>query len=277
MQARRLRCVAFTLVEVEKREYMRREPVFIALTVLLLFFPAVVAARAITVITTSEESPEATLAEIMEELYGWDNIIRISDYNAEPGDPIDQFWTYLEKDQEGKKDQQGTAEAKAKFAGYEHQFGFLPSGDEATFYDIFSSGGATQDIYDGYGGSDGTQKGFLDSSQTGDIFRFALNVMPNCGPDYVLSSAPNDNAGGIDQMVTYQITGNDGHCDNVIGNYVIAWEDLRYHSSSFDGDYNDLVVEVSGVVPYNIPEPAALVLLGLGGFVLFLRPGRKTV
>ena len=82
MQARRLRYVAFALVKGEKREDMRRKPVFIALTVLLLAFPTVVAAGAITVITTSEESTEATLAEIMEELYGWDNLIRISPTSA---------------------------------------------------------------------------------------------------------------------------------------------------------------------------------------------------
>ncbi len=57
-------------------------------------------------------------------------------------------------------------------------------------------------------------------------------------------------------MVTWRITGGSA---NTIGNYVLAWEDLR---NLGDKDYNDLVVEVGGVAP--VPEPATMLLFGTG-------------
>ena len=47
--------------------------------------------------------------------------------------------------------------------------------------------------------------------------------------------------------------------DNVIGNYIIAWEDQDLG----DMDYNDLVLEVSGVQTA-IPEPVTILLMGSG-------------
>jgi hypothetical protein len=63
-------------------------------------------------------------------------------------------------------------------------------------------------------------------------------------------------------MVTFLITGGASK-----GNYVIAWEDFN---NLGDKDYNDFVIEVSGVKP--VPEPAtmlisALTLIGGGAFV----------
>ncbi|GAG70442.1 unnamed protein product, partial [marine sediment metagenome] len=46
-------------------------------------------------------------------------------------------------------------------------------------------------------------------------------------------------------MVTYKIIGDDGFSNNVIGNYVICWEDLNLG----DQDYQDLVAEVSHAAP----------------------------
>ena len=56
-------------------------------------------------------------------------------------------------------------------------------------------------------------------------------------------------------MVTWLIGGD----SDAAGNYVIAWED---QNNLGDQDYNDLVVEVSGVQP--VPIPAAILLLGSG-------------
>ena len=107
-----------------------------------------------------------------------------------------------------------------------------------------------------------------------EVFRFGLELRDKRG--YTWSSATGDNAimpvgfyrDGLDHMVTWEITGNAGHAGNVVGNYVVAWEEGSDHerSGGFDRDYNDLVVEVSGVTP--IPEPATVVLLGVAGLVL---------
>ena len=58
-------------------------------------------------------------------------------------------------------------------------------------------------------------------------------------------------------MVTWLITGGAS-----AGNFVIAWEDVW---GGYDKDYNDLVIEITGVNPAGanpVPIPAAILLLG---------------
>jgi hypothetical protein len=86
-----------------------------------------------------------------------------------------------------------------------------------------------------------------------------MDNSPNTSATY-WSSDPSLNSDDYDHMVTFEITGG-AHA----GDYVIAFEDLPYASS--DLDYNDFVVQVSGVVP--VPEATtviagALLLLPLG-------------
>jgi hypothetical protein len=67
------------------------------------------------------------------------------------------------------------------------------------------------------------------------------------------NSDPSLNNPVFDWLVTFEIIGNAGHPNNAIGNLVLAWED-----SGLDDDYQDLIIEISGVAP--VPEPSVLLL-----------------
>lgn len=71
------------------------------------------------------------------------------------------------------------------------------------------------------------------------------------------SSNPAKNFSGQDKMVTFRISGADGHASNQIGNYVLAWE----YFSNDDLDFQDVVFEIGGVIP--VPEPSGLHLVAL--------------
>ncbi|MHB1037434.1 MAG: PEP-CTERM sorting domain-containing protein [Pirellulales bacterium] len=73
------------------------------------------------------------------------------------------------------------------------------------------------------------------------------------------SSLASDNPTGVDEMVSFEITGNTGHPNNVVGNYVIGWE----ADSAWDRDYQDEVLELQGFEA--APEPSSLALAA-GGF-----------
>jgi hypothetical protein len=74
------------------------------------------------------------------------------------------------------------------------------------------------------------------------------------------SSNPAKNFSGQDKMVTFRISGIDGHPSNQIGNYVLAWE----YFDNDDLDYQDIVFEIGGVVPTVVPEPCGPLLGMLG-------------
>lgn len=174
-----------------------------------------------------------TSGGILDSLYGLNNVERIEDN-------YDQVWY----------NPNGHAYAEAKYAGYTQNFGYI-NGDTNLFTALFNV------TTDGY--LNGSPNAPMTHYVTGYYFRFADD--PSDSP--IWSSLQSENSGGHnDHMVTWKIIGNAGkpeYADNVIGNYVIAWEDLDLG----DADYNDLVVEAHGVSPV-VPEPATLSLLGLG-------------
>jgi hypothetical protein len=92
--------------------------------------------------------------------------------------------------------------------------------------------------------------------------QFRLQIWNQFSAEF--SSDPSHNIEGSDQLVTFQVVSNIGFPDNPIGAYVLAWED-SHPLASFapDRDFQDLVVEVTGIAPV-VPEPSSVVLILLG-------------
>lgn len=173
---------------------------------------------------------------ILDSLYGLANVQPIED-GPFPGD---QIWLNLE----------GSATATAKYSAYDQTFGYIPGESGGTFVELF-----TETDGENLSGVVGTIPGSV------SVFRFGDD--PSGAP--LRSSRESDNTSGNDHMVTWLITGGPS-----AGNYAIAWEDLDLG----DADYNDLVVEVSGVSP--VPEASTLILFGSGlsGLLFYVRKRR---
>jgi hypothetical protein len=209
----------------------------------------------------------------LDNIFGLSNLQRIDDYGTVL---TDQYWSLA------SSDGVATATARAKYAGYTHEFGIEPGAGGTTFDALFNSGSSQYGEFKNH-----APEGQFSAADSGKIFRFGLNLVSQ--PGYRWSSAIADNrvmpggaqGDGIDHMITFQIVGSDNKHKNTVGDYVVCWEDLHGGMAfgGFDGDYGDLIVEIAGAAPIpctvNIPEPATLGLFALGGAIWFLRH-RKT-
>ena len=174
---------------------------------------------------------------ILDDEFGLGNLQRIDD-------DMDQYWTVTGEI---------SATAVAKHAGYRQNFGILDNANNFTslLYVPYMNG----------------QTGSSTVPVVGDQIRFGLTrgAYPSHGNKPIFSSDPSDNvicawifcSSPKDHMVSWLIT--DGQ---YAGDYVLAWEDLKFLD---DRDYNDLVVRISGVSTISaVPVPAAAWLFGSG-------------
>jgi hypothetical protein len=199
---------------------------------------------------------EPGLREVMTELYGKGNFARVDD-------AYDNLWSY------DNLNGLGEAQFEAKFSAVgKATFGYFSGAKSAKFNPLFS--------VKGYGFADQANPVTADLTvdKTRDPFRFgAFFGSGRVGKLY--SSEEEQNFFDLDHMVTFQIL-KDG---KGTGTYALAWEDARFLG---DRDYQDLVVQVTGVKTFNsppspvlVPAPAAMALGSLGlGFVGWLRRSR---
>lgn len=174
---------------------------------------------------------------LLDRYFGLENLVRIDD-------TLDQYW---------KNDGQVVVQTLAKWAGFRQSFGFIDN--EGDFTSLFQVGNRRSRPAAGFSVAD-----------SGTRFRFGLD--PSGSP--LWSSKAADNSDGLDHMVTWRISAHRN--DQLVGAYVIAWEDLL---GGGDQDYNDLVLLVKGGIStlpdpsaQVVPVPAALWLMASGLFSL---------
>jgi hypothetical protein len=165
---------------------------------------------------------------------------------------------------------QSAANLIIEIAGYRNinSFGIYDSanpGTKVTLFDGPDSAGAQTDVSFLLDGSV-----IVDASDTGVDFSsttFGYFISNN---DATFYSYTGLNGDGFDHMVAFQGTGDTITLPGASSSetwsddkYILAWEDLN---GGGDYDYQDLVVMVKSVDP--VPEPATMLLFGLGVFGL---------
>jgi hypothetical protein len=143
---------------------------------------------------------------------------------------VDQVWT----------DGLTSVTAQAKYAAHDQSFGWNGGGSGTDYYQLLTH----DDV------SLGT---VVPISISGD---FLWGTKPN-GDEYWSKDSYNDDE--LDHMVTYKVEGLE--TDWTV--WLLFWEDLTGSYPSSDRDFNDFVIEVRA-----IPEPASMLLFGLGGLAL---------
>ena len=202
----------------------------------------------------SGEPSLAIQGGILDTLYGLGNLTRMDD-------SLDLLWGNT-----------GVAHVLvvATYSGYDQTFGYLAGKSEGIFVPLITLSG------NGY--VSGTEITFTIEQSTAD-FRWGNDPNGPGGTPGLWSAREDENADELDHMVTWMITGNAGRPNNILGAFVVGFEDLP---SLGDADYNDLVVLAWGVTdgpivgPLAIPLPASLMLvaasvLGSAGWSRFRR------
>ena len=210
----------------------------IQLAILGLVTAVVSSHASLTYVNETGANGEPTLNTIMTTVYGAANYTRVDD-------SIDKIWDLMNPT--------GIASLDAIYAGNSQALYTTDlSGNQKAGPIISVSGGG----YISPGSATGT------IAPTVNPFLFMDNS-PNTSTTYWYSD-PALNSDLLDHMVTFAITGGAN-----AGDYVIAFEDLPYAQS--DLDYNDLVVQVSGVAP--VPEATTMI----AGVLLLLPLGVSTL
>ncbi|MFN0135002.1 MAG: DUF4114 domain-containing protein [Phycisphaerae bacterium] len=176
-----------------------------------------------------------TLSAVRVDDYGVEGIMNISTGN--PGDADDRLWTGSLID----------SHARARFAGYQQQFGMgFEAGEWIDVLNLFTVSGSGLAV---------------SGSATMSLAEPTDWVWVRGGDGDQYTSEPFFNGDQDDHMVTYQIRG----FDDGLTHWVLFWEDLP---NLGDVDYNDLVVEIAGPA---VPEPASMGLMSLGMLALLKR------
>lgn len=173
------------------------------------------------------DGSETNLQQIVDGLVGASTIDVVNDQYA-----TDEGWQLA-----GFR---GEADIVIEIAGYanSNKFGIYDIYDPSKRIELFEGQNSAS--------SNGSAT-FRPSGFTSDLFGFYLET-----PAGLWFSQSGSNNDGGDHSVAYEYG----------GQYLLGWEDLS--TNTWDQDYNDFVVIVSGVKGVAVPEPGSLALLGLG-------------
>ena len=219
---------------------------------------ALAAALATAAQAAQPAGQEPSLLELLDSLYGPDALLSVEQAS---GPALDFQWSQAGPDP-------AVVRARAKFADLALSMGIIDGPvTQENLQVLLDQTGLAVDYHGIFDPPLVTQLG-LDDPQ--GAFRLFLQTVSG-----------NGHACGVEDshILAFQIAAAPpGHEDNAIGSYVVAFENLKADLGSGRAwDFNEAVLEISGIVPVGrltAPEPATLALL-LAGTPLLLRRRRS--